>query len=213
MSVQIKFCGMMRTRDVETALHQGASYVGAVMAGGPRNLTLRDAVATLAPAAGRAKRVVVIRPGRTEEMADIAREFDVVQVHGDMTPEDVLALRELFSGEIWPVIRTADGSLPSNAAALLSAADAVVFDKKTESGLGGTGEKIDWNVLAHELGKKRVGRMVLAGGLTPSSVAEAISIFRPDVVDVSSGVEAAPGIKNHDLMREFSKAVRSVEGF
>ena len=139
MPVEIKFCGMMRTRDVEAALHQGASYVGAIMAGGPRSLSLKDAVATLAPAQGRAKRVVVVRLGRAEEVADIARQFDVVQLHGDAAPEDVTALRSLFPGEIWPVVRIESTELPERIRELFSVSDAVVFDKKTESGLGGSG--------------------------------------------------------------------------
>jgi phosphoribosylanthranilate isomerase len=202
---------MMRTRDVEAALHQGASYVGAIMAGGPRNLSLRDAVATLAPAQGRAKRVVVIRPGPVEEMADVAREFDVAQIHGDVTPDDVAALRTLFAGEIWPVVRIAESEIPPGAHELLTAADAVVFDKKSKDGLGGTGERLDWEGLAKSLGSNRKGRMVLAGGLSPLSVTEAVSVLRPDVVDVSSGVENAPGIKNHALLRAFTQAVRRAE--
>ena len=87
--------------------------MGAIMAGGPRNLSLKDAVATLAPAQGRAKRVVVVRLGRPEEVADIARLFDVVQLHGDAVPEDVTALRSLFPGEIWPVVRIESSEGPA----------------------------------------------------------------------------------------------------
>ncbi len=209
MSVQIKFCGMMRTRDVEMAVQHGAAYVGAIMAGGPRNLSLRDAVATLAPATGRAKRVAVLRIGRTEEMADIARQFDVIQLHGDATPEDVSALRPLYEGEIWTVVQSTGAELPSFISELYAVSDAVVFDKKNDSGLGGTGERLDWKGLAASLRGTRNGRTILAGGLTPSIVGEAIELLHPDVVDVSSGVENAPGIKNHDLLREFAHAVRN----
>lgn len=211
MNVQIKFCGMMRTRDVEAALHQGASYVGAVMAGGPRNLSIRDAVATLAPAKGRAKRVIVVRPGRAEEVADVAREFDVVQLHGDVTVDEIAALRALFPGEIWPVIRVGELGIPVSARELFAVADAIVFDKKTESGLGGSGERLDWNALAKSLHPNQMGVTVLAGGLTPLSVGDAITALRPHIVDVSSGVEDAPGIKNHALLRAFAQAVRDAE--
>lgn len=207
MSVEIKFCGMTRTRDVEAAVHQGAAYVGAIMAGGLRNLSLRDAVATLAPAKGRAKRVVVISVGSPVEVAQVAREFDVVQLHGDATPAYVTELRELYTGEIWPVVRSAGSDLPEFLSDLYSASDAVVFDKRTASGLGGSGEALDWNALAAALPMQR-GRTLLAGGLTPATVANAIAVVHPDVVDVSSGVENAPGIKNHDLLRDFAAAVR-----
>ncbi len=211
MSVQIKFCGMMRTRDVEMAVHHGAAYVGVIMAGGPRNLSLRDAVATLAPAQGRAKRVAVVRVGRPEEVADLGRQFDVLQLHGDATPSDVSALRNLFDGEIWTVVRTEVAELPAYIHELYSLSDAIVFDKKVESGLGGTGERLDWNALAASLGSRRAGRTILAGGLTPATVGEAIRTLHPDLVDVSSGVENAPGIKNHDLLRDFAAAVKSAE--
>lgn len=211
MSVQIKFCGMTRTRDVEMALHHGAAYVGAIMAGGPRNLSLRDAVATLAPAKGRAKRVAVVRVGRPEEVADLGRQFDVLQLHGDAMPADVSALRPLFDGEIWPVVRSSSSELPAYIAELYSVSDAVVFDKKVENGLGGTGQRLDWDALAESLRDQKHGRTILAGGLTPSNVGEAIRSLHPDMVDVSSGVENAPGIKNHDLLREFAAAVKSCE--
>lgn len=211
MTVQIKFCGMTRTRDVEAALHQGAAYVGAIMAGGPRNLSLRDAVATLAPARGRAKRVIVVSPGSVEDVATVAREFDVVQLHGDVSVDTVTALRALFPGEIWPVVRLAGAKVPAGLNELYSAADAVVFDKQTATGLGGTGERLDWDSLAKELGSNRTGRTVLAGGLSPLNVGDAIRALRPDVVDVSSGVEDAPGIKNHALLRAFTQAVRKTE--
>lgn len=211
MSVQIKFCGMIRTRDVEAAVHQGASYVGAIMAGGPRNLSLRDAVATLAPAQGRAKRVAVVRVGPPEEVAEVARHFDVIQLHGDATAEDVTALRSHFDGEIWAVVRSSGSEVPVFISDLYSVSDAVVLDKRVESGLGGTGERLDWSELASSLGDSRKGRTVLAGGLTPATVGEAIRLLHPDVVDVSSGVENAPGIKNHDLLRDFAAAVKSAE--
>ncbi len=201
----------MRTRDVEMAVHHGAAYVGVIMAGGPRNLSLRDAVATLAPAQGRAKRVAVVRVGRPEEVADLGRQFDVLQLHGDATPADVSALRTLFDGEIWTVVRTTASELPAYIEELYSISDAVVFDKKVESGLGGTGERLDWCALAEAIGSLRTGRIILAGGLTPSTVGEAIRALNPDLVDVSSGVENAPGIKNHDLLRDFAAAVKSAE--
>lgn len=193
------------------ALHHGAAYVGVIMAGGPRNLELRDAIATLAPAQGRAKRVAVVPLGSPEEVADLGRHFDVVQLHGDATPADVSALRPLFDGEIWPVVRSAGSELPAYMEELYAISDAVVIDKKVESGLGGTGERLDWNSLADSLRNQKRGRTIIAGGLNPANVGEAIRFLHPDMVDVSSGVENAPGIKNHDLLREFAVAVKRAE--
>jgi phosphoribosylanthranilate isomerase len=94
---------------------------------------------------------------------------------------------------------------------LFQAADAVVLDTAAANGLGGSGELFDWEAVAGQLGAiRRRARMVLAGGLRPDNVALAIRALRPDVVDVSSGVESAPGIKDFELMRRFVDAVGSV---
>jgi phosphoribosylanthranilate isomerase len=118
-------------------------------------------------------------------------------------------LRPFFGGEVWAVIRISGTSLPENATALLTVADAVVLDAKVAGQLGGTGMSFDWDAIAKTLDRQRVrARIVLAGGLNPENVARAVSIVAPDIVDVSSGVESAPGIKDHARMRAFSDAVR-----
>jgi phosphoribosylanthranilate isomerase len=118
-------------------------------------------------------------------------------------------LRPFFGGEVWAVIRVAGARLPDNATALLNVADAVVLDAKVAGQLGGTGTSFDWDSIAQTLERQRIrARIVLAGGLNPENVAHAVSIVAPDIVDVSSGVESAPGIKDHARMRAFSDAVR-----
>jgi len=88
-------------------------------------------------------------------------------------------------------------------------ADAVVLDAKIAGQLGGTGHAFDWDAIAGTLERRgERTRVVLAGGLSPENVARAVRIIAPDVVDVSSGVESAPGIKNHARMRAFRDAVR-----
>lgn len=212
MSVQIKFCGMMRTADVDAALAAGAGFVGAVLAGGPRQLSRVQALATLRPAGDRARRVAVISVAATETMAKEAEGFDIVQLHGDATPETVGNLREKFAGEIWAVVRSEDGEVPNYLNDLYATADAVLFDRKTQSGLGGSGQPLDWGALSQSLSRIPRGRTILAGGLTAATVGTAIAALRPDIVDVSSGVESAPGIKDHALIRAFADAVASSEG-
>jgi phosphoribosylanthranilate isomerase len=118
-------------------------------------------------------------------------------------------VRPFFSGEVWAVIRVSGSELPPDSLALFSVADAVVLDAKVSGRLGGTGTTFDWDPVARTLDRQRTrSRIVLAGGLNQDNVAHAIRVVAPDVVDVSSGVEAAPGIKDHARMRAFSDAVR-----
>lgn len=211
MAVEIKFCGMTRDVDAGYATSLGAEYVGVIFAESPRKVHPAQASAVLAKARGKAKTVGVFGPASIETISAVAGEvsLDVAQLHGDPSPGLVERLRPFFGGEVWAVIRISGPSLPENATALLNVADAVVLDAKVAGQLGGTGTSFDWDSIAKTLDRQRVrARIVLAGGLNPENVARAVSIVAPDIVDVSSGVESAPGIKDHARMRAFSDAVR-----
>ena len=216
MAAEIKFCGLTRPADAAAAFKAGATYLGVIFADSPRRLTPEAARAVLAAGtastgAGRARRVGVFGPGRPEEIGRLAAEADVdiVQLHGDPDAADVEGLRAHFSGEIWAVMRLDGRSLPDGAGALAAAADAMVIDAKAPGALGGTGRTLDWRGLGTALDVVRhEAPLVLAGGLTPENVAAAIAALGPDVVDVSSGIERAPGIKDHVKMRAFADAAR-----
>ena len=211
MAVEVKFCGLTRDGDAAFAASLGARYVGVIFAESPRRLEPRAASAVLAPARGRARTVGVFGAASVETIALTATEasLDIVQLHGDPTPGIVERVRPFFSGEVWAVIRVEGSELPASSAALLSVADAVVLDTKVTGQLGGTGATFDWSAIARSLDRRRVrARIVLAGGLTPDNVAHAVHVIAPDIVDVSSGVESAPGIKDHTRMRAFRDAVR-----
>ena len=211
MAVEIKFCGMTREADARLAAALGAEYVGVIFAESPRKVDAAKAVQVLAKARGKTKTVGVFGPASIETVATVAGDvsLDVVQLHGDPSPGVVERLRPFFGGEVWAVIRIAGTTLPDSATALLNVADAIVLDAKVAGQLGGTGTSFDWDSIARTLDRQRVrARVVLAGGLNPENVARAVSIVAPDVVDVSSGVESAPGIKDHARMRAFSDAVR-----
>ena len=211
MPVEVKFCGLTREADAAHAVSLGAAYVGVIFAESPRRVDPSAATAVVAPARGRAKAVGVFGPVSIETIATVAADaaLDVVQLHGDPSPGIVERLRPFFSGEVWAVIRVAGSELPREAPALMSVADAIVLDAKVTGQLGGTGTAFDWEQVARALDRQRVrSRIVLAGGLKPDNVARAIRVVAPDIVDVSSGVESAPGIKDHERMRAFSDAVR-----
>lgn len=211
MTIDIKFCGLTRAEDAEYAASLGAAYVGVIFAESPRRLDPVAASSVLAGVRGRATTVGVFGPATVEAIATVAAEagVDVVQLHGDPTPGIVERVRPFFGGEVWAVVRIAGSELPKEASALLGVADAVVLDAKVSGQLGGTGRAFDWDGIARTLDRRQVrARVVLAGGLNPENVAHAVRVVAPDVVDVSSGVESAPGIKDHARMRAFSDAVR-----
>jgi phosphoribosylanthranilate isomerase len=106
-------------------------------------------------------------------------------------------------------VRVVGDVVPDSAAELFGVADAVVLDARVPGALGGTGVPIQWARIAGVIaGIRARGRLVLAGGLSPGNVEEAVAALHPDIVDVSSGVESASGVKDHARMRAFFRAAR-----
>ncbi len=189
----------------------GAAYIGAIFAEGPRRVTAAQARDVFDAASGGPTAVGVFGADDTRIIAEAAAAagVEVIQLHGDPRAADVRAMRSRFGGEIWAVAR-ADGSvLPEWTEELFHEADAVLLDARVQGKLGGTGVALAWGSLADSVSSLR-GRtpVVLAGGLTPENVAEAVRLLAPDIVDVSSGVESAPGIKDHAKMRAFFDAAQ-----
>ena len=208
--VEIKICGMTRGEDVAFAAGLGAAYVGAIFAGGPRHQTVDGALRVFAAAVPPPHRVAVVAGQTPIEIAGIANtlRLHAVQLHANPTIERVDDIRSATHAKIWAVLQIAGDELPANAADIASAADAIVLDARVPGGLGGSGVTLPWTQLARSLAHIRGKcRIVLAGGLKPENVANAIAALEPDVVDVSSGVESAPGIKDHGRMRAFVEAV------
>ena len=213
--VELKFCGMTRAEDARRAAELGATYVGVVFAGGPRRQDEASAAAIFADLPAGVRRVGVFGDEPADEIARRATGLGLwgVQLHGDPTPEDVRALRVRWSGAIWAAVRIAGLELPVRTGELFGAADAVLLDAKVEGAMGGTGTPLPWRELATALAAVRGARarVVLAGGLRPENVADAVRALAPDVVDVSSGIESTVGIKDPARMRAFRDAVRAVE--
>ena len=211
MSAEIKFCGLTNVADVRVALELGASFVGAVFAGGPRAVSAQQA-RFLFEDVKSARRVGVFGAHPTDEIARAAEaaSLDVVQLHADPTPQIVSAVKRATGLETWAAVRIGNRPTESDLDDLISSADGIVFDSRVAGALGGTGRAFDWSLIADLLNTDRRARarVVLAGGLTPALAPLAIAAIRPDVVDVSSGVESEPGVKDHTLMRAFAAAVR-----
>ncbi|MGZ8411356.1 MAG: phosphoribosylanthranilate isomerase [Gemmatirosa sp.] len=215
----IKVCGLVRAADAAEAARLGADYVGSIFAGGPRMIDAATARANVAAARAAAparppRAVGVMGVQSADEIARIAdaATLDVVQLHADPDARAVAAVRSAWGGPVWAVLRIAGTAIPVHAAALFDVADAVVLDAKVEGQqLGGTGVALAWEALDEELApyRGRAATLVLAGGLRPENVARAIAALRPDAVDVSSGVERAPGDKDPARVAAFLAAARS----
>lgn len=217
--VKVKFCGLTRIEDALQAARLGAAYVGAIFAGGPRTVTAERARELFEAAArgadghagAAATGVGVFGADDVRAIAAnaIAAGMGAIQLHGDPRAADVRAMRRRFNGHVWAVARAQGSILPEWTEELFREADAVLLDARVEGRLGGTGVALAWSALADSVDAIR-GRtpVVLAGGLTPDNVAEAVRALAPDVVDVSSGVESSPGIKDHAKMRAFFEAAQ-----
>lgn len=211
----IKICGLTRPSDALLAESMGADYLGVIMAGGPRNLDVMRAAEVLGPRRHTVRRVAVFATQTRAEIADIARQLmlDVVQLHGDQSIADIHWLKANVDAEVWPVIRVEGTVLPDVTEAAAQAAGAVLLDAKVVGQLGGTGVALDWARLRGDVQELRARvpgvQLILAGGLKSSNVHHAREMLTPDIVDVSSGVESAPGIKDAAAMDAFVKAVRA----
>lgn len=211
--VEIKFCGMTRAADAAFAAEAGATYIGVIFAGGPREVGAEAAGRILDAAGPGVRRVGVFGAdfrGRIPLVTSTV-PLDVVQLHADPTVEDLRDARRIFGGVVWAAVRVAGVTLPEGAVALFREADAVLLDPRVPGKLGGTGRQLPLGALAPAVERSRTGaaaRLVLAGGLTPENVSEAVLTMLPDVVDVSSGVESSPGIKDHAKIGAFADAVR-----
>jgi phosphoribosylanthranilate isomerase len=204
---QVKICGLTRPGDVELACVLGADYVGFnFAAASPRRVTL-DSARDLA----HATRSGVVRVGvfvheSVEEIraAITAARLDLVQIHRPLSAQD---LRQSPLPVI-AVVGVSQNGADSAAPEVLARCRSVLCDTALPGRSGGTGTVFDWNLLA---GRAWPGPMILAGGLDPDNVGEAIARVHPAAVDVASGVESSPGIKDEDKTRLFFEAVRRAD--
>ncbi|MDL4863630.1 phosphoribosylanthranilate isomerase [Halomonas elongata] len=198
---RVKFCGLTRPEDVDAAVALGADALGFVLWPGSKRAIELDRLAELAarvPAF--VTRVGLFVDPEPEWVARAAEHLDLLQFHGDESPSRCAA-----SGRPWiKALRMRDDLDLEVAARDYEGARALLLDAYRPGMPGGTGETFDWSRIPATLAKP----VILAGGLTPANVAEAIATVAPFAVDVSGGIEAAPGRKDVAAMTAFLDAVR-----
>jgi phosphoribosylanthranilate isomerase len=205
MAVEVKICGLTRPEDAAAAGEAGAAYLGVVFAGGPRVVTPARAAEIVW--AGQGVPVLGVFGAQTEaEILSTAGQAGLsgAQLHGPYSSETAAHLRAAGL-RVWRVVRIATAGDLERLAEAASHADAVLVEPRVPHAAGGSGTPLEAS-LARDARARLAGPMVLAGGLTPTTVADAIALVRPDVVDVSSGVERLPGIKDPDQIARFLEA-------
>ena len=212
MPVEIKICGLMTPDAVDVALEAGADYVGFVFfPPSPRHIGFEAARTLSARVRGRAKKVALSVDADNDWLAASieALKPDLLQLHGRETPERVAAVRSLFRLPVMKAIPIKTRSDLSPIRLYGHAADWLIFDARAPREAtrpGGLGKRFDWKLLA---GIDPGIPFMLSGGLDAANVAEALRITHAPAVDVSSGVERAPGDKDLDKIRTFVRAARA----
>lgn len=207
---RVKICGITRDEDLVAALDAGADALGFVVGvpSSPRNLPLESAAELVRMVPVFTKAVLVMVPGCISEIAEAWKAVrpDALQVHGHGLPS-VEEIREVAPGAtLIRGIKLEMGEALNNVEA--AAFDAILLDTFVPGKHGGTGMIHDWEASRRICRDMQPRRLILAGGLRPSNVQEAIRVVRPYAVDVSTGVESSPGVKSAEKMRDFIERVR-----
>jgi len=211
-STRVKICGLRDVAALDAAVDAGAAYVGLVFfPKSPRNVSI-DEAATIAQAVpvGVAKVALVV--DADDVMLDAITDavpLDILQLHGRETPERVREIRTRYGLPVMKAVGVADESDLEALDRYAQVADQILIDAKPPKDAdlpGGNGLSFDWRLIA---GRRWPVPWMLAGGLTPENVAEAIALTGATQVDVSSGVESAPGVKDAARIAAFCAAAQA----
>ncbi len=214
MSVQVKICGLTSAEAADAAAKAGADFGGLVFhSRSPRRLGPEEAAFIAGRLRGRCRIVVVVAGANDTEIADIVANVkpDFLQLHGGESPARAAAIRSRFGIAVIKAFAIADEADFANVPAYEDAVDMLLFDAKAPEGAarqGGHGAAFDWQLLRRQ---NFLRPWFLAGGLSAENVARAIRTSGAAAVDVSSGVETAPGVKSSDLIRAFVAAARNAQ--
>ena len=192
----LKICGITRPEDMAAAEEAGADYTGMVLVPGTPRFVPRDRIPVLL-AAARCRKVFVVRDMPLDELNGLIAEFrpDAVQLHGN---ESADYARSVTGTEVWKAFNL-------NSDAVLAEAEVFPCAMVVADSGGGTGRPCRWDLAARLAAVRPV---FLGGGITPDNVRDAIAQVRPAGIDVSSGVESAPGIKDHNLIQKLAERIQ-----
>ena len=211
-ATQVKICGLKTQTAIEAALAGGADYVGLVFfPPSPRNISLADARELAAMARGRAK-IVALLVDADDAWIDAvvaAADPDFLQLHGDEPVARVREVRQRWARGVIKAVKVKTGADVEAAEPYRGVADMLLFDARPPEGAdrpGGHGTPFDWNILS-----SAAHPFILSGGLTPENVAEAIRATAACAVDVSSGVESSPGVKDPIRIGRFLRAAKGAK--
>ena len=214
MTLDIKICGLKTDDAVAAALAGGANHVGFIFfAKSPRNVSVEEAARLRQAATGRAKAVAVTVDADDATLDEIVSTMkpDMLQLHGSETPERVAAIKARYGLPVMKAFAIREAADLEKIAPYRGVADRFLFDAKPPKGVelpGGNGIPFDWRLLAAlDAGID----YMLSGGLNVGNIAEALRLTRAPGIDISSGVETAPGVKDAGLIAAFLKAVREAE--
>lgn len=214
MTLDIKICGLKSEEAVERAVALGASHVGFIFfPKSPRHIEPADAGRLAERARGRAKIVAVTVDADNDDLDEIVALLspDILQLHGGESPERVLAVKAVYGLPVMKAFSLREADDLRRIEPYLGIADRFLFDARPPAGSdlpGGNGVAFDWRLM--HLLDGGVDYM-LSGGLNKDNVAEALRLTGAPGIDVSSGVERAPGVKDLDLIDAFFAAVRTAE--
>ena len=211
MNTQIKICGLKDEVTVDAAAKAGATHIGLnLYEKSPRYVPMEKAAALRMRAPASLKVVLLLvnaEPGLAAKAIEVVKP-DIVQFHGSETAMWLRTLKSTVDIEIWKAFGVQNAASLRNADEYVDAADLILFDAPAQALPGGTGMRFDWSLLTEHKHKLPWG---LAGGLNAGNVKEALRQTRAQLVDTSSGVESAPGIKDVDKIAAFCQAVRDYD--
>jgi phosphoribosylanthranilate isomerase len=208
LPIQTKICGLSTPETIDAALKGGASHVGFVFfPKSPRNLSPEKAAALAGRVQGKAKIVGLFVDPSSDDIDRIRTQvrLDVIQLHGDERPAVVSRIRMTSGLEVWKALPVRTARDLDDAQKYRGAATLILYDAKPPAGSelpGGNGLRFDWELLR---GHQHPMPWALSGGLDTRNIAEAVRITNAPLLDISSGVESAPGVKDVDKIAAFLK--------
>ena len=212
-SIAVKICGLTQPSEVHAVAQAGATYCGFVFfSKSPRNVSFEQAAAMAFEApVGLGKVALTVNADNAFLDALTAQvPLDMLQLHGSETPERVLEVKARYGLPVMKAVGVASAADLPSVDAYMQAADQILVDAKPPENAdlpGGNGLTFDWRLIA---GRRWIVPWMLAGGLTPLNAAEAVQMTGTRQLDVSSGVESAPGVKDTSMVRAFVDASQGV---